>query len=511
MLKKINVFINYLIIFFFSVIFVNMFFKETSVFYHVNAWIGLLGSFGIILFWTIIYYSIKKIKSISLKAEIIIISILFLVILMIQLFVILNFRANPSWDFGVVFDNAKNFALHGDRAYTQNYYEYFSLFPNNIMMFSFLVFIIKIGSIIGLSANLSCIIANIFFIDISILFMYLFVRKKTNIQTAIFSILIIMFFSPIYLYSSIFYTDTFSMPFVVILLYLFSFLPENDSLDKKNILLIVSIGIVSFIGIKLKMTVIFIIFSVLLNRLLNNNLKNTYKQISLIFCVFIICTLLFNILIVNNRKMDFKSNNEWGSIPITHWIMMGLEDSNRSNDGRNSIGGYNEEDYKLTKSKESRNEAIRFNIKEYIKRAKNYGLIGYFDYLAKKSVNTWTDGLYFSNIKLLFYSPANPDNVNRKYIDYRQDDFKYLEYTSQSVQISFILLLIASSFFTLKNKKVNNTYQVLITTILLLFFFFLFWENRSRYLVNYIPIFVLIITNFYYHIGGLICQKLKKK
>ena len=498
MKNKFNRIINYIIIFIFIWIIINTFFKESSVFYHVNPYIGMICGIVMVTIWGLIYHFLNKTKEIKLKKEIIIVSILFLIIIGIQVLVILNFRAGPAWDFGVIYENARNFALHGDRGFIDYYYEYFSLYPNNIMMFILLVPIIKIGSLFGVFYTLPCIVSNVILIDLSILFLYLYLRKKTNIKTAIFGIIVIMCFTPIYLYSSIFYTDTFSMPFAILMLYLSTFIPKEYKNDKKNILLLILFGIIFFIGYKLKATLIFFVFALILVKLLNTGIKKSYKQLIWIFGTFLVSTLIFNVAIVNNKKLDFKANNNWGSIPVTHWIMMGIENPDVSNKDRNAYGGYNEEDFISTKSQKTRKKAVSYNIDEYFRRFKKYGFVGYLDYLTKKAVNAWTDGLYHANIKLLFYKPVNPDNPNRKFIDHEKDEFKYLEYTSQATQIGLLLIIVISSILEIKKKKYSDDTLLIKVTLILLFGFFLFWENRSRYLVNYIPIFALLISLSYY-------------
>lgn len=232
----------------------------------------------------------------------------------------------------------------------------------------------------------------------------------------------------------------------------------------------------------------------------------------IIFVPIILLTVLFNISVVNNKTLDFKADNEWGSFPKTTWVMMGIEDPDGDYNGHNSYGGYKGEDYDATKAQKTRKDAIKYNIDEYFRRVRGYGFIGYFDYLTNKAVNAWTEGLYYSNIKLLF-DPINPDNSNRKYVDYNYDEFKYIEYFAQGWQISFIMLMIASCLYNVRKKYYTGYDFILKLSTMMLLLFLLLWENRSRYLFNYVPVFIYIMVECYYKIlnrHNLIDKKTKE-
>ena len=123
------------------------------------------------------------------------------------------------------------------------------------------------------------------------------------------------------------------------------------------------------------------------------------------------------------------------------------------------------------------------------------GIIGYSNYLIHKAVNTWTDGYYYSNIKLS-RQPNHQDSLLYYLLFINPVTITLLNAYSQGVSYAFILVVIIGCFIKLKSKNYDLDYLRL--TLLGLFIFFLLWENRSRYILNYIPIFILIIVEFYY-------------
>ncbi len=470
------------------------FFFESNVYYSQNRIISFSFSLLILCLWFYLYKGINHIKEsrINIKFEIITLSCFFILVTIIQFAVLKQLSVEPSWDFGVVFDNAYNFVSTGsiENAVYSGYFQYF---PNNIMLFCLLIVFIKIGSLIGISALASAWVMNIAFIDLSLLLLYLVCRKKFSKKTGIFSLVIIFFFLPLFLYTPIFYSDTLSLFVGISLIYVFSFINNKNSVVK-NIVLFILVGIIAFLGKEIKITSLFVLISLIFNWIV---VEKHFKAFILPFvslismCIFII---VFNYTIVKNDRFSFQVNN-YGSYPFTHWIMMGIEDKDFDNSDRNSYGGYNLRDYDLTRNFDTGKDAIKFNISEYIRRVKLYGFNGYIEYLSRKTVNAWTDGLYYSDVKL-GRNPYDNNSSMRKLI-YENNYTRYaILYFSQSVQFAFLILLILGSIFKfLKSEKEIDYVRM---SILCIMFFLLFWENRSRYLVNFIPLFILIITEFYF-------------
>ena len=140
------------------------------------------------------------------------------------------------------------------------------------------------------------------------------------------------------------------------------------------------------------------------------------------------------------------------------------------------------------------------------------GFIGYSNYLAHKVVNTWTDGYYFGNVAI----SINPKHKNSKW--YRlllenESTTKIFRALTQGVQYALIIIIISSCIFNIK-KKDNEQYYIQLAIVGLVIFFLL-WENRSRYIFNYIPIFILIIVGFYNNFKEKVwnekCLKVKEK
>ena len=479
--------IVFLWIFCFSFVF------PSNVYYTQNSFISFIFAIIILGLWFLLYKFINcHIKNISIKHEIIFGFVFFILVTIIQITVIKYLSVDPGWDFGVVYDNAYQFALTGSRN-NAIYIEYFQYFPNNIFLFIILIVFIKLGLFIGITAIQAAVIMNIIFIDAALFILYLVLRKKINTKNAIFGMIITLFFLPIFLYTPIFYSDTLTMFVGILFIYLFTFI-DKDRLSLKNILLFIIIGLLVFIGKSLKITSIIVFIALLLDLFLNNKFKYSCIYLGISIITTAIMILLFNIVVVNNSRFAFQQNN-YGSYPYTHWLMMGVEDIDKDNSARNSYGGYNLEDYNYTKSFETGKSAMPANIEEYRNRVEKLGIGGYLIYLTKKAVNTWSDGYYFSDVALSI-NPTNNNSYLRNILFNNLPSKYFFIYFTQGVQFCFILCLIFGCLIKLKMKISQIDY--IRFAIFGLMIFLLLWENRSRYLVNFIPLFIYVIVEFYY-------------
>lgn len=205
--------------------------------------------------------------------------------------------------------------------------------------------------------------------------------------------------------------------------------------------------------------------------------------------LIILETLVFKYLF----KYSDKLYNE--SFPVTHHIMMALDNN----------GTYTLKDEEFTTSFKTRKEKKKANIEEINIRLKKYDTLNKkIKFITSKEIMIWNDGTY--DIPQLL----NNGHINNGKIQnsiYKNNDI-YV-YISQMQRVSMMILLVVSSLYKDDKKEENNDAVNVISrlSILGLILFFSFWEIRSRYIINYIPIFV--VTQI---IGiELLDKKLKKR
>ena len=438
-----------------------------------------------ILFALYLFF-IKKINDLSFKKLIIINIILFIVILIIQIIVAKQLSVNPSWDFRYISSNAKIIALS---QYCEDLNYYYTYYPNNLGSTIFLSLIYKFAIKIGISLDnylVIGIIVNIVIINISMLLscMLLWLFNGKTVATS-FSFFII-FITPIYMYTPIFYTDTLSMIYPI-LLFLLYYLYRNKN---KNIYLFLGVIFIAF-GILIKANVAISLIGLFIYVFLTSRPKEYFKFILIAIVSITLVNTIFSLYLRNRYDFDIENKG----FPATHWVMMGLS----------GHGGYNQEDVELTLYTNP-DERMRMNLYVIKSRLLDYGMSGIINHLDEKVKFTWTDGTLYAPDKLR-RDPIYPENKLAQYI-YGEKNNQYL-YLSQASFVILILGILLSSIKSLKNKNTIDIQNLFNITIFGVFLFLLIWETRSRYLVCFLPVMMMSSTIGVDYLYNIIFTKVK--
>jgi len=389
----------------------------------------------------------------------------------IQILIGYCFMVKPSWDFGEVFNIAVDFAKNDHPIFGA---PYLYNCDNNIMITVLLELIFKAGYLVGIRNHFVelGILINIVMIDVSIFYFYRFI-KKIHKGTCKPFLVFAMFFSPLLFYIPIFYTDTITLPFMIIgLYYIYMYLYEKD-----KILYLIIAGLLIGIGGTLKPTVLILLIAILINCILNKNKKINYYIFVPVLVGCAILPLLGQKVFIN-QFFDKEAIKEY-RIPTEHYILIGLE-----NNGEFSEKRYQE--INQIKGSQNKIDITRKKIKERVKEMiKNQEVIPFY---WKKISYTWTDGTFFSHVKLA-RNPSHPEYT--KWVESKNNDILYWT-ISQSQWIIVLGLIISGTVLRKYLKKEMKELQFILNiTIFGIFLFLLIWETRSRYLVNFVSLLLL--------------------
>lgn len=435
---------------------------------------------GIAIYIAIIFGVYKAIVKVNFKHKKIIVGSIFAIITVIQIICAMNFQSRPVWDFPVIQEFARDF----NREYLWGY-EYIAQYPNNLFLYGIFKVMYKLANLIGFyNYDLIGTMFNMFCIDLAAVFTFLTVKKAFNsYNKGIFALIIFTTISPIFIYTCIYYTDTLSMFFAPLMIYVFLFIKNEENI-KKNIAFSLLLGAITVIGMMLKMTVIIVLIAIIIRLIFSST--NAMHKIITIFSIIVImiCMLLCKSFVTKKLYERYDINKE-EQIPYTHWVMMGLKGN----------GGYNEEDFQYTKSFKTKEEKTTANIAEIQNRISNIVETKNFKFIMNKFLYVWGDGTYFCLNKVVYKF-----GDTKTALIHFQDSWKVKTYLNlaQIRHISMLLLILISYFIFIKRKNGDNKKDVEIISKLIIMgmvTFFMIWEARSRYLVNFIPI--LIICEIY--------------
>lgn len=420
------------------------------------------------------FYFIKPFKyELDTKKKV----LLFIFILIIQLFIFNNILFKTGWDASTIFDDA---ILLRSKARDSVLFDYYSTYPNNILictLYYWLFSLLKMLNITeGRSLLLTITIINSILSNIACLIVYSLLRSKTNGKYAFLGYKLSIFLLALSPWNLVPYSDQLALIIPISILYIYN---KKCNLTVKYIL----ITILSFIGYHLKpQSIIILIAIVIINAFYINkeNIKKIIKPLCISLLLLILCVVSFNrytksIGFVRDKDKQFEA---------THFIKMGLN--------KDTYGAFNNTDVNVSEFCENREERNRYNTKIIKERLDDFGVIGYLDFLSKKLSITFSDGTFSWGKEGGFYNKdySNDSKIATLLKEYFYNEGKYFIIYSNIQTISLFIIFIALLFQVL-NTTYNKENIILELTIVGMILFQLLFETRARYLLVNVPILIV--------------------
>lgn len=404
--------------------------------------------------------------------EWLVIGVLFLVYFMAQCFVMDKLQVLPrgEWDYTLVFREAEERVLHGTPPT-----DYFGNFPNNVPYYWFLVGFFGLLHRFGVTEfMLPLMVLNLVCIDASLLMLYGMARRMLGKKWAVMVLILGMVSPALLLYIPIAYTDTLTLPFVCGAAYLWLLAREcfHTEKNKQTALFAGLASIVAALGAVLKVSVAILVVAFVLDALLFWDGRRRWMPLA----VGVAC---FAVVLLGGNKLAHEAMPTYDvvKIPYTHWIMMGLHNE----------GSYYDPDYQLTLSYPSYEERVAFHKQEIARRVREMGPLGFLDHCREKLAFMISDGTYYAPSKL--NRAAAKPSIWHEFVVPGGKYAGILYYGADALQICLLLGCAVSSWRAARQG--DHRLTVFRVALFGLVLFLLLWENRSRYLVNFIPLFLL--------------------
>lgn len=373
--------------------------------------------------------------------------------------------------------------------YTKTYWatntsnhDYFLVYPFN----TFLVFyelcyyrFLRLFTAVDLYDTSGCnaaILLNTLSIILTVIFGFLTAKKAKDNCTAFLFLTMSFPFVPYYLHVYKVYSDTLSLPYVTAALYFYVKGSQTDN-GKKAVLDFVLTGLTLSMGILLKGSVAILLVAVVIYTLLRPvTLRHTF---SALLSLLLTCVIVLNVwtLYKNNCSWIDTSEADKYELPTIHCFMMAASGG----------GGFKLEDLQYSLSFPTYEERRQADTEEFIRRVKSHGSVsGYIDYQVKKVAQVMADGLYAQEGHLQFTYKAAPWLIDWTLGKYRNIFYCYI---TTYITLFYISMLASAALGIFRKKHTISTlFNICIFGI---FLFFSFFEFKSRYLLNYVPLFML--------------------
>ena len=199
------------------------------------------------------------------------------VLLVLQLLAGYFLQMNPVTDMQYIERYSRDFGATGNFDLIQQDCEngsvYLIRYPNNLALVFLLSAVYRLCTLVfGYVPSLVPVIINAFAINASVLLTVFTARKIFGNSKAIFVLLLCFLFAPFYTYVPYYYTDSLSLPFCIVAIYLFVVAANSEKKIQKYILLALC-GVLVFLGYKLKGSIIILLAAVLIYVFLKMNIK----------------------------------------------------------------------------------------------------------------------------------------------------------------------------------------------------------------------------------------------
>lgn len=454
----------------------------------VAMFIGLIGG---IIYGT--YYLVKKYHAkngfnIVLKLSLIFISI---GVIVFQIFYIYENYMPSGWDVAVVMGHAVK---------TNIIDEYFLRYYNNMLLCAILKGFFRLfGDIFNHNHWLMATIMNGLALDFAV-FAICFISYRHIGKSAFFITYILSLLSiALSLYITIPYSDTIGMVFLTAVLVV-----GFEGLNSKRsrflpfiIILLITFGIMAYM---IKPTTIFIsallFIAVIIKSIkMNKGLKLKLTVIILIIIGTMLGTFAGNYIVKTSEYIvltkEYSDDVKYSlAFPMTHFIMMGTQQHEKEHGY--VFGAYSTKDTSDTIKIPGKKEKTQFNIEETIKRLKQMGIRSIAFYF-NKYIWFSTDGTFnYNDGAREAHECKNQGFLHQ--LSCRQSDFYrniYINYF-QGLWVVILMLCVISNIFR-ENYK-DKKYVIINIAILMLIGFLLVFEAQPRYLLIYLPLYILMAS-----------------
>ncbi len=350
--------------------------------------------------------------------------------------------------------------------------EYFARFPNNIPILLLYTGIGKLLVLFTGSAELiyeAAIILNAVFITLGVFLCMRTAALLGGLKSAAICFAVCFFFSPLYFVMPMAYTDVISFMFTSVFMYYFVKFVRH----KKLVFLALSGGICAVAMVFKPTAGIFAIAATIIILL---SKRSVLKRIGVFLLAFVLLLTGIN-LCVDSSGLITAEQSEKYEYPITYWIMMSMEGN----------GGFHAPSYDMILFTEGYKQKQEVAISEIYRRIEKKGLDGLlYHMLFTKTFEMWDSGTMGLFWRLVEPQSENPINT----LITNQTTCRIIMAISQGFYAAIILLAIICGIQHRRSKP----YQVMLLTIFGVFVFFMFWEAEARYLIQFMPIFLVLAS-----------------
>ncbi len=397
-----------------------------------------------------------------------------------------------GWDPDAVFRGAED-ALLGNKEAMLGMNGYFSQYPNNLFVTGLFCLIMRLGGRIvpWLDRYFLLVMVQCLLLTLTGVAVYLVSVRIMSGRAAKLTFILYALVAGLSGWMVIPYTDSFGIIFpTVTLLFYVIYLRSG----RENRIAFVVMVLASILGFFIKPTAFIVFIAVFiaecfyaLKHLKDKKEKRYYFVDIIILVICFVVMLGAKSLMVNSMGYDINKEARFG---VAHFFMMGMNTE--------STGGWSEEDMEYSAGFSTNAERDRADLQTAFSRIKDMGFKGLMDHFYKKTVKTYSDGLFgFGSIGAIYtYHERDGflcSKLRRFYYGPQFEQTKWFD-IHKRVSDNIWYAVLACGLITLLYagwKKDDPTNRVLMLSLIGFILYELIFESHARYVFVFSPIFII--------------------
>lgn len=428
-----------------------------------------------------------------------------LLALLLQVFIAYHIWFYVGFDVGIVRISAQYFVQGQVYPYAPTY---FATNPNNTCIYFITVLFLQIGNALSIDGYYLLILFGILCSNIALYLLCRSVLLLTDSRATVagtFLLGLLLFGLSPWIFVP--YSDILSLPLPILTFYLYLQMKRKDTMPFWVKVFLICLPAVFGRLLKPTNLIILIALAILfVTDLLRGHYRHRLKKAGVVLCTFVALFALSAFASKGMQTFLSIAPDKRVEKSSAHYAMMGLNEK--------TIGNYSKTDDGLSTSIYDYDAKKDANLTLLKKRLQDMGLSGYLYHVLRKTVCNFSNGTFGwgkEGADFDVYIPQRSDGISRflenfYYMKNTDADYvigtggKYFTYYVQLAQIVWICTLLLCFYHAfLLLKRPSTSEECLIHLALLgIFAMITLFETNARYLISYLPFFILCATTSKY-------------
>lgn len=403
----------------------------------------------------------------------------------------LALRVEAMWDAPMIEDWAYGMA-HGSQGPEEMAWM-MALYPNNLMLTSVMTTWFQLTDAIGLSgADTSVVLLNTIVMTTAVAVTFVTARRVAGPVAAWLAGLMCAALLMVSPWSGVAYSDTLGALFPILITYFFVVLLDVES-PRWRLVLWLCIGVLGCIGFNFKPTVIFVVFAMVAVLAVSTSLQDYRRSTTWLGAALSGAALSVGFFaagqgvaaLVDHVGITPTPEEARQAMPLTHFLMMGTQET------AGNYGAWNGADVALSAGNPDPEDRFDVGLRVYRERVEAMGPLGYAEFLDAKLRWTFSDSSFFAFGEGSVNGFRRPDATSQQIREWVSPWGSNYGRTSLWWQAWWLatLFLVVAPVVMWRRDVFSRPVTMMRLALLMLVVFLALFENRSRYLYLYLPVF----------------------